>query len=138
MLSANYARIFSEVVVAQGGQLDRRPMWGQSPYTLNVSAYATIPAWEATLSIGYNVFGRRIVLVGLRNAYLFDDPHTYELPRDVVDVAVSKRLGNFELRLSIRDLLNQPLRWEQGGTVVQSTIRGRSIGFGVSYRFGEQ
>lgn len=138
VLSANYARIFSEVVVAQGGQLDRRPMWGQSPYTLNVSAYATIPAWEATLSIGYNVFGRRIVLVGLRNAYLFDDPHTYELPRDVVDVAVSKRLGNFELRLSIRDLLNQPLRWEQGGTVVQSTIRGRSIGFGVSYRFGEQ
>lgn len=138
MLSANYARIYSEVEVAQGGQLDHRPMWGQSPYTLNVTAYATLPAWDATLSIGYNVFGRRIVLVGLRNAYQFDDPHTYELPRDVVDVAVSKRVGNFELRLSIRDLLNQPLRWEQGGTIVQSTIRGRSIGFGISYRFGEQ
>jgi hypothetical protein len=51
---------------------------------------------------------------------------------------MTKRFGAFELRLSIRDLLNQPLRWEQGGTIVQSTIRGRSIGLGVSYRLDGQ
>lgn len=133
-LSLNYARIVSEIEVAQGGQTDRRPMWGQSPYTFNLVALAALPEWDATLSIGYNVFGRRIVLVGLRNAYLFEDPHTYELPRDVIDITMTKRFGDIELRLSIRDLLNQPLRWEQGGTVVQSTIRGRSVGIGISYR----
>lgn len=137
-LSVNYARIFSEIAVAQGGQIDRRPMWGQSPYTLNVVVLGAIPDWEATVSLGYNVFGRRIVLVGLRNAYTFPDPHTYELPRDVIDLTMTKRFGAFELRLSIRDLLNQPLRWEQGGTIVQSTIRGRSIGLGVSYRLDGQ
>ncbi|MCX7929425.1 MAG: TonB-dependent receptor [Chlorobi bacterium] len=138
MVSANYARIFSEIAVAQGGQIDRRPMWGQSPYTLNLVASAAIPEWNATISVGYNVFGRRIVLVGLRNAYTFPDPHTYELPRDVVDVTVTKRFDAVELRLSLRDLLNQPLRWEQGGTVVQSTIRGRSIGLGISYRLANE
>jgi TonB-dependent receptor len=137
IFSMNYARIFSEVEVTQGGQLDRRSMWGQSPYTLNVAAFWSIPEWDATLSVGYNVFGRRIVLVGLRNAYLFEDPHTYELPRDVIDLSATKRLGNLELRLTLRDILNQPLRWEQGGTIVQSTIRGRSIGLGVSYRLGD-
>ncbi|MDW8074160.1 MAG: TonB-dependent receptor [Bacteroidota bacterium] len=136
-VSFNYARIFSEIAVAQGGQIDRRPMWGQSPFTFNAVVLAAIPAWDATFSIGYNVFGRRIVLVGLRNAYLFEDPHTYELPRDVIDITATKRFGDFELRISIRDLLNQPLRWEQGNTVVQSTIRGRSIGVGLSYRLGQ-
>ncbi|GIV53742.1 MAG: outer membrane protein [Candidatus Kapaibacterium sp.] len=133
-LSLNYARIISQVEVTQGGQLDRRPMWGQSPYTFNALLTAAIPELDATVSIGYNVFGRRIVLVGLRNAYQFDDPHTYELPRDVVDLTVTKAFGAFQVRLSIRDLLNQPLRWEQGGTIVQSTIRGRSLGIGLSYR----
>jgi hypothetical protein len=133
-LSLNYARIFSQVEVAQGGQLDRRPMWGQSPYTFNAVLMAALPELDATVSVGYNVVGRRIVLVGLRNAYLFEDPHTYELPRDVVDVTITKSVGSLEFRLTIRDLLNQPLRWEQGGTIVQSTIRGRTLGLGVSYR----
>jgi outer membrane receptor protein involved in Fe transport len=133
-LSLNYARIFSRVEVSQGGQLDRRPMWGQSPYTFNAVLMAALPELDATVSVGYNVVGRRIVLVGLRNAYLFEDPHTYELPRDVVDVTVTKSVGSLEFRLTIRDLLNQPLRWEQGGTIVQSTIRGRTLGLGVSYR----
>ncbi len=137
ILSFNYARIVSEIAVAQGGQIDRRPMWGQSPYTFNASLMASIPELNASVTIGYNVFGRRIVLVGLRNAYQFEDPHTYELPRDVIDVTVTKTIGAFDLRVSVRDILNQPLRWEQGGTVVQSTIRGRSIGVGISYRLTE-
>lgn len=85
-----------------------RPMSNQSPYLLNLGAYYANPnGWQANLL--YNVFGPRIFAVG--NA---DTPTIYEMPRNVVDLNISKVIKKrIEIRLGIQDLLNQAVRLEQ-------------------------
>lgn len=135
MINLNYSRVFSEIEVIQGGTTDRRPIWGQSPYSFNAGLYFVEPSLGATFNLGYNVSGKRIVLVGLRNSYQFDDPHTYELPRDVVDFSYIQKLGDaFEAKLVVRDLLNQAQIWQQGGVTVASNLRGRTYTLGFSYK----
>jgi hypothetical protein len=135
VFTANYTWVRSELTVAQGGKTDTRPMWGQSPFTLNVGFYFTEPTTRTSFNIAYNTYGRRIIQVGQRGAFSFDDPHVYELPRDVIDASLVQPLGEaLEVKLTARDILNQRLVWEQGGVRVASNIRGATYTLGVSYR----
>lgn len=135
-VSVNAALINSHITVTQGGQTDTRQMWGQSPYTVNASIFYTNPETGTTLNAGYNIAGARIIKVGQRGAYSFDDVHVYEMPRSVIDVSATQTMfNNVELKFAVKDLLNQPLYWQQGGVNIQSNIRGRSFNFGMSYRF---
>ena len=134
--SINAAVINSHIVVNQGGVTDERTMWGQSPYTVNIGLFYTNFSTGSSINLGYNTYGRRIIKVGQRGAFQFDDPHVYEMPRQMVDLSLSQNLGgNLELKFAIRDILNQPLYWEQGGVNIQSNIRGRTYTFGIGYRF---
>ncbi len=85
-----------------------RPMMNQSPYLVNLGVYyADASGWQANLL--YNVFGPRIFAVGNQNS-----PTVYEMPRNVIDLNVSKVFNKrFELRLGIQDLLNQAYRLDQ-------------------------
>ncbi|MDB5243938.1 MAG: TonB-dependent receptor, partial [Spirosoma sp.] len=67
----------------------RRALAGQSPYLINAGLYYTAPnsGWQANLL--YNVFGQRIFAVGNRN-----NPTIYEMPRNVVDLNISRRLNS--------------------------------------------
>lgn len=132
----NAALINSSITVSQGSAEDTRTMWGQSPYSINASIFYTNPELGSTINLGYNVTGPRIIKVGQRGVYQFDDVHVYEMPRHVIDLSGTQVIGkNFELKLAIRDLLNQPLNWQQGGVNIQSNVRGRTVSFGMSYRF---
>jgi hypothetical protein len=42
--------------------------------------------------------------------------------------------GPFEFKLTVRDLLNQKLEWEQAGQIVASNLRGRTVALGMSFR----
>jgi TonB-dependent receptor len=87
----------------------QRPLAGQSPYLINAGVYYAAPksGWQA--NILYNVFGQRIFAVGNRN-----NPTIYEMPRNVVDLNLTKQLNNkLELRLGIQDVLNQYVRFVQ-------------------------
>ena len=87
----------------------KRPLAGQSPYLLNLGAYYAAPksGWQG--NILYNVFGQRIFTVGN-----VQNPTIYEMPRNVVDVNVTKQFNKkLELRLGVQDLLNQPVRFAQ-------------------------
>ncbi|MBN8820652.1 MULTISPECIES: TonB-dependent receptor [unclassified Spirosoma] len=87
----------------------QRPLAGQSPYLINAGLYYAAPksGWQA--NILYNVFGQRIFAVGNRN-----NPTIYEMPRNVVDLNVTKLVNKkLELRLGIQDLLNQYVRFVQ-------------------------
>jgi hypothetical protein len=67
------------------------------------------------------------------------DPHVYELPRDIIDLSVIQPVSdNLEVKLVLRDLLNQPLRWEQEGALIQSNIRGMGVSLGFGYRIKPQ
>lgn len=135
IFSTNVAFINSEVTIMQGGIEDKRQMWGQSPYTVNVGLYFSEPTTGTGINLAYNTYGRRIISVAQRGIYNFDDPHIYELSRDVIDISVTQSLFDvLEAKFVVRDLLNQPLVWEQGGGRVNSDLRGRNFSVSLGYR----
>ncbi|GLU54006.1 TonB-dependent receptor [Dyadobacter frigoris] len=87
----------------------KRPMQNQSPYLVNAGLYYAEPNSGWQWNILYNVFGQRIFAVGNMN-----NPTVYEMPRNVVDLNISKKFrNNLEIRLGIQDLLNQNVRFSQ-------------------------
>lgn len=110
-VTGNASFIFSEVLLANtdasGNPLPAtsRPLQGQSPYLVNAGLqYDSKEGFG--ISLLYNKIGQRLALVG--NADFGD---IYERPRDLFDFQVSqkvmKRKG--EVRLTISDILNQPI-----------------------------
>jgi outer membrane receptor protein involved in Fe transport len=102
----NLAYIYSRVTDL-GFDLDRS-LQGQSPYVLNFGLLYDLekPGFSATLL--FNQIGERIYLVGDKSAGA-GTPDTYEAPRAVFDLQLSKKIlkKTGELRLNISDLLNQ-------------------------------
>lgn len=136
VLNLNYTAIHSEISVLQGAVTDTRPMWGQAPYSLNLGVFVTEPTLKTGINLSYNIVGRKIIQVGAQGIFQFDDPHVYEMPRGVLDFSLVQPVGeSTDIKLTGRDLLNQALIWEQGGKMIASNIRGRTISFGVSHRF---
>jgi S-adenosylmethionine synthetase len=134
MLSVNAAFIDSRITVQQAGVDDARSMWGQSPYTINTTLSYFNPDTKTAVTLAYNTYGRRIIQVNLVGVFQ-GDPHVYELPRHVIDLSIIQPIGEaLELKASIRDLLNQPLKWEQNGALIQSNIRGMGMSLGLGYR----
>jgi outer membrane receptor protein involved in Fe transport len=76
----------------------------------------------------YNIIGKRIVAVGRPSPNQWEDiPNIYEMPRNVIDVAVSKKVGqHLEFKLSVKDLLNQKVTLNQkiSTTVDMAEING--------------
>jgi TonB-dependent receptor len=133
-VSLNTSIVDSRIVVEQAGVKDTRSMWGQSPFSINGSIYYTNVETGTNVSVAYNTYGRRIIQVNLVGVFQ-GDPHVYELPRNVIDFSVQQAVGELlELKVSVRDLLNQPLTWEQNGALIQSNIRGMSMSIGLAYR----
>lgn len=135
-LNVNMSLINSEITVKQGNAVDTRTMWGQSPYSLNLGIFYLNPETQTSVNIAYNTYGRRIQQVALVGMYNFEDPHIYEMPRDIIDLSISQPVFNnkMDLKLLVRDLLNQNLIWQQGGRTFQSNLRGTTIGLSLGYR----
>ena len=109
--TGNVSVIYSEVLLsnvdASGNTLapTQRPLQGQSPYLINGGFQYDSKA-GSSVSLLYNRIGQRLALVGNND---FGD--IYERPRHLVDFQfaqkIMKRKG--EVRLTISDLLNQPV-----------------------------
>ena len=150
----NGSLIKSKVFFAEGSVHRDRPMQGQSPYLINTGLHWNYEKWGLQASILYNRIGKRIVGVG-RNVGSEDGdvtasiPDSYEMPRNLLDLAVSKRLGDhWDLKLSVRDMLASKVYYNQidevtltDGTTktVTETTRsfrpGATILIGASYKF---
>lgn len=79
-----------------------RPMQGQSPYIVNLGLYYQDNDHGLMVSLLYNVIGKRIVVVGL------DNPDVYEMPRNVIDLMITKNIGeHVQIKGGIQDILNQ-------------------------------
>ena len=107
---ANASLIHSRVDLGVVGSQERiRALQGQSPYVVNGGFYYTDDKSGLQFSALYNVFGKRIFMVG-------DDlfPSIYEMPRHVVDMTVSKQIGKrYTLKAGVSDLLNYRTRFVQ-------------------------
>jgi hypothetical protein len=104
-------------------------MAGQSPYILNAGIFYTDETKSRLMvNLLYNVIGKRIQIVGIPQQNSWEDiPDVYEMPRQLVDFVVSKKIGKFaELKFSVKDLLNQKVVFKQNidATVDMSYYNG--------------
>lgn len=151
-MSLNGSLIKSRVKFEEGTNNIDRPMQGQSPYLVNVGLFYSNQdkGWNASLL--YNVIGKRIIGVGNRYGSTSEGesrniPSSYEMPRNVIDLSLSKKIQHWEIKLSLRDILAQDYVFKQIENTVEdgksrhienTTKRykpGRNIGLTISYNF---
>lgn len=131
---ANGSYIFSEVDFVESdedlsGRLAtfERPMYGQSPYTVNLSAFYTIPGIRTEAGLSYHTFGERIVTIG-KGTHPDDE---YEQPFHGLNMNLSHTLGSYSLSLSIDNMLNDQRVYEQGDVTTFKYQPGITYEFGV-------
>ena len=132
----NASLIKSAVTLVNGAQNfapNGRPLQGQSPYVVNAGVFYQDDERRWQVSAQYNVIGPRILFVSdnSQNYSVFD------LPRHVVDLAVTKGLGpHLDLRVGVQDLLNQYTRQYYDFDRSGSISGGETGSFG-RYRRGQ-
>ena len=130
-----------------------RPLQGQSPYLVNAGIFYQSPKLGLTVGVLYNRIGKRIVGIGRSDMSVGgsidnDIPDMYEMPRNALDVVVSKSFGkHWELKFNAKDLLNEKVqfaqfpKFENGGDVVsrkqitKQFTAGRMFSLSVTAKF---
>ncbi|MCC2544840.1 TonB-dependent receptor [Hymenobacter sp. BT175] len=124
--------------------LTNRALQGQSPYVVNTGVFYQDDENHWQIAAQYNVIGPRIAFVGDRG----NNPSVIELPRHVVDLALTKGFGqHFEVRAGVQNLLNQLTRQYydfdrngkingiEHGAAFNRYRRGTYSTLGLTYRF---
>jgi outer membrane receptor for ferrienterochelin and colicin len=117
----------------KGFALTDRALQGQSPYVVNFGTFYQDDEHKWQVSAQYNVIGPRITFVGDK-AQNFS---VIELPRHVVDLAVTKGIGShLEIRAGIQNLLNQYVQ-QRYDLNRNGKIEDRETGVFARYRRGQ-
>jgi hypothetical protein len=141
-LSGNYTRVQSAIEYEESYTNElgehviktaERVMQGQAPWTANLSALFSEPAWGTSVNVLFNKVGRRLDAVGDTR-----DEDVYEEPRTLVDVAVTQHLGRgFETKFAVKNVgakeiafTSGPLREEYATVSV-----GTEYSFSFTYKF---
>jgi outer membrane receptor protein involved in Fe transport len=139
-LTSNVSLVQSEVDLnGFEGSENGRPLQGQSPYVYNFGLlYNTQNNWN--ISASYNMVGPRIFIVGN-----IQEPSVWENGRNLIDLQVSKKFGNIEMKFNVRDLLSQDLvmfqdlngneKLDEGDNRWQETRMGSNVNFSLKYNF---
>ncbi len=132
-VAANVSFTKSRVEISKKGILTTtsRELQGQSPYVINLQAGYDNLDTGLTVSVLYNVFGKRIRGVGI-----FGQPDQYEQPFHQLDLVVIKDLGkHLKLTFKARNLLDDEVEITQGDKVSLSYKKGMEFYFGLNYSF---
>ena len=108
----------------------KRPMIGQSPYIINLSAFYAIPDWHLDCSMSFNTYGKRIVTVG-KNQQQFDE---YEQPFHKLGAKIDYTLGRYYLSLEADNLLNDVREYKMGPVTTYKYEPGMTFKLGVTMR----
>ncbi len=150
--SFNGAWIKSKVEFAPGTNNINRPMQGQSPYLINTGIFYNDINHGWSGAILYNRVGKRIIGVGNRYGTGADGsarniPNSYEMPRNSIDLSIGKKMGKWEMKVSVRDLLAERYVFKQFEDVVikdrhrtveevtRSYRPGRNFSLTIGYSF---
>jgi TonB-dependent receptor len=156
----NAALIKSKVQFGNGDLNRDRSLQGQSPYMVNAGIFYYNDNNGLMITLLYNIIGKRIVAVGRPSPNEWEDiPNIYELPRIVLDLAVSRKISKkIDIKAGIKDIFNEQVRLVQtintnvdlsqiyGGTdnpvkhfkrdqVTKLYQPGRYLTLGISYKF---
>ena len=126
-------------------------MQGQSPYLINTGLFYQHPNWNMNIAVLYNRIGKRIIgvgrTVGTSGEQTTNIPNSYEMPRDAIDLSISKRFGALEIKAGVRDLLAQRVEFKQFGSILKAGEKieyeeltrsykpGRNFNLTVAYSF---
>ena len=138
-ISANYSYIMSEIDVS-GNTMDDgtgilttsvRAMQGQSPYVYNFRFGYDNKDTGLTSTLLFNVFGERIVKVGVSGL-----PDQYEQPVNRLDFVTLYKLDeNFKVSFKASNLLNPDYSITQEGETAFTYKKGRKYSLGLSYKY---
>ena len=151
--SFNGALIKSRVNFSGTTLMENRPMQGQSPYLVNTGIFYKNEKLQLDAALLYNRIGKRIIGVGRSEGTTSGNealrvPDSYEMPRDVLDLSVSKKFGShWEVKANIRDILAQRVYYKEfvtatlndGATkkveqITRSFKPGHNIGLSITYK----
>lgn len=147
-LNVNASYIYSKVEFENTQTERNRPLQGQSPYVLNTGLYYQNDNAGLSASIMYNIMGKRILVAAQLNQGVVLIPDIYEMPRNVIDLSINKKIGkSLELKFGIKDLLAQNFvtqqtyeyikQGENKSTTLNNKVYnlGRTWSLGVNYKF---
>ena len=121
-----------DLAAVGGGNLSNpnRAMVGQAPFVVNAGLTYSSRSARTSLTVLYNVVGRRIFAAGLLPL-----PDVYEEPRNVVDLSIRfPVLKSLDARLDAKNLMDAEYRFTQGTLVRESYRAGRVLSVGLSWR----
>lgn len=105
-----------------------RQLYGQSPFVVNLNVGYADPKL-ADINVLYNVIGSRISDVGIEGL-----PDTYERPMHRVDLVAARLLSkDLRMKLSVTNVLNQKVVFEQDDISVNSYAPGVSFALGLDW-----
>ncbi|HOW08343.1 MAG TPA: TonB-dependent receptor [Bacteroidales bacterium] len=132
----NASVIKSHVTFPYGSLSRNRPLEGQSPYIINAGLYYQGESNGLMVSALYNIIGKRIVAVGRPSPNEWEDiPDIYEMPRNVIDITISKTFGKrFEIKGGIKDILNEKAEHMQS---IKTTVNMETYSKGANQGFKE-
>ncbi|MFI5151000.1 MAG: carboxypeptidase-like regulatory domain-containing protein [Bacteroidia bacterium] len=88
--------------VISNGEMVSHTMFGQAPYVINAMLSYAMDSLRLVATVSYNLQGPRLVIDGGNGI-----PDVYELPRQLVDIKLAKKIGkHFLVSIKISDLLN--------------------------------
>ena len=110
-----------------------RPLFGQSPYLVNLELSYFNTETGTTVGLFYNIFGSRLSEVTLGAT-----PDVYEQPRGIFDLTFSQKMWfGFNFKFSAKNLLNSPVKktieFKGNNFIYHQYNTGRSFSVGVSY-----
>ena len=110
----------------------KRDMVGASPYVANVMFGYDSPNAKHTVSLIYNVFGRRLYVPGDIQGY----PDAYEQPFGSLDMTYSwYPTDKLTLKAKAQNLLGDKTKIERAGVQVYELDRGRNFGLSAQWGF---
>ena len=126
----NAALIKSKVQFGTGDLNRDRSLQGQSPYMVNAGIFYYNDNNGLMITALYNIIGKRIVAVGRPSPNQWEDiPNIYEMPRNVLDLAISKKITRkIEIKAGIKDILNQQFVLKQ---TINTTVDLNEVTGGV-------
>jgi CarboxypepD_reg-like domain/TonB-dependent Receptor Plug Domain len=143
-LGLNASYIYSKVDFGNSQSEQSRPLQGQSPYVINTALFYQNDKWGISSALMYNVIGSRILVAAQLNQGTVVEPSIVELPRNVLDYTISKKLGKkLELKFGIKDILAQDNHTQQtfeyttpNGISKSATVTTKRYNLGRTWSLG--
>ncbi len=149
-VGGNFSYMYSQVVIPDELQAfltnTKRPLQGASPYLVNFDLGYDLKTGKdttgeykntTTISLVYNVFGRRLFAAGVQGV-----GDVYEAPVNTLDLVIKSKIGEkLSLGFKARNLLNPTIQRESEAIeedrtlILNSYKRGVSFSFSIGYKF---